>query len=367
MFMEVHINSSDFRNALETQNGIERVECMKSLADKGDAEAAFWYGHVLLCGLWDIEKMTSDTAHGRLLPPTETPAQDPYLLYPSDQVKAVYYFKIAASCYFKNQQVVKEAQEILDYFEAKSNFGHKSYDEVAREGALNKLESNFYRKLSKRNGGVFGPKIDPLLPWPFSRPKVENPRTIVFEAMASKLKTGIEFQIFFSILSGLVFAPAFIGYGTFGPQSMASNFFIILPVLLVLYGISHWCIKRRNLPCCQCRKTRKLYELYRGRLPKDVEIESDPFSKAPFLVKNLVAIKFSVLAAIFSTSIALLILTSSFNNLLMRLLGLEKNTQDRVFMAASYLAFNSFAIFILEGLIPGSSDCERLLKEAEQK
>ena len=111
-----YVNEHQYKTETKSKDIRLRFKAIIALAEAGNAEAMYLYGYALLTGIWDLEGMKNDMAHGKLLPPTEDAKDDPYLVIPRDIAKAVEYLRLIADMPgYDGEFWKKQAQGILTY------------------------------------------------------------------------------------------------------------------------------------------------------------------------------------------------------------------------------------------------------------
>ena len=299
MTLTPYINKAEFELVLDIIETSAKFQRMKALADSGNVQAAWYYGNVLMIGGWDESRMDVDYLRKNILPETPDPLKDPYLLVPRDQYAAVHYHKIAASFPDeKKANEIKYSRIILEYCRTKADIGY--------DGTGN--PDRFYMKSFENYAKAASPenvKANPFIPYPYKRPEVKNPKTKIFECLASRMLNRIYIEILgagklISILSfeymilcikrkeNLISAPLI----TF---NLITFMTIIVPLLFALFICKKYGINESR-PICSCAIIKKSYQNNLDRLPEDCRTGADPFLETPLLIRNFHHIKHAIFA-----------------------------------------------------------------------
>jgi hypothetical protein len=288
-----YINNEEFAPVNKIKNCPEKVQALKAMAGAGNIQAAFAYGDMLMAGAWDIKRMELDLVRGQLLPSTTDVNMDTYLILPRNQYHAIEYLKIAANYPYENLCVeISKARAQLSYCRGKANIGYYNH------GKLDKIMLELFYKPMENSAESQDKLANPFFPLPYVRPEVEDPKTKVFEHVASRMNINASLLTllyhifaFYAILPTFVFANGSINSGV--SILVIEGFTLILydvPIIILYIYKKIYGSKR---PLCACPEIRKAYEASVADLPKELR-QDDPFEGIPTFARNIVSIELSL-------------------------------------------------------------------------
>lgn len=287
--MTSYFNPEEAKAAFKIEDYNERLELIKNLADKGNVQAAYYYGKVLMVGGWDIGRMEMDFALGKLLPATANPREDPYMIIQRDQHAAIEYLRKAASLEAVNCSEIKTASAMMAFCRRKQpNIGDTPARLTDAGICMGLLVIEGVAKPADR-------EASPFIAFSSARPKPRHPGKRVFFNYSLNAFISLTSQLYFFLL---IFPLYFVvTYCSNEPISGNQVFWLLvgwslcsLPVCFerlanITYGL------QQSLPICSCHEMRKAYNLRLGRLPVLCRSTDNPFESTSILVRNMHAIK----------------------------------------------------------------------------
>jgi hypothetical protein len=314
------------------------LEERRKAALEGDGEAAFSIGMDLMCGVWDAQGMEDDLARGIFKEaPKDNHTQDPYILLAKDPVSGIKFLESAA------KTASPENAKMAEFFIAFCReYGLAGL--AVEEGALVPFRG-FQKHLGvllaanriKEDAKSAALNGHPFVPTPMIRPEVENPNTAHFEKLGKSL---LPLQ-FIPILLVQLVALAPLSAGPFYKQtlwtSLAAFLIFSLPILIYILLIKIYAINR-GLPVCSCGTMRETNASIQQTLRPECRQKENPFSKTPFLIRNLFAIKkywFWSLAMLSVVLFLVSIFTFTKVSALMEYLGF--NSGSSIFIPPTFL------------------------------
>lgn len=285
--MTSYEDAKEYEKALSIFDGTKQIFHMKQIADKGNVQACYWFAEVLMQGGYDITRMELDFVRKGLLQRTSDPTQDPYLIVPRDQFKALEYYKKCSNLAGSTVEAIKSGG-LLAYCRAKKIDTEPGLKRKSDAFCVKQIESSI-KKASPQDLAS-----NPILPCPFKRPEIFHPRSKMFPNFATNLNTtnSIEFLVFFYTL----FVAAFIDFFRNNLIFVAfRNYLNLVFFLFILPGIWFSIINyfygiHQRMPLCSCPLMRKAYALRQEALPEDCRDSSEqdsPFVQTPWPIRNL--------------------------------------------------------------------------------
>ena len=281
---------------------------MEKLADSGNIEACEQYGLMLMQGIWDEYEMGLDLARGKLEPINPDIKKDKYLIVSRDPVRAMEYFKMAASYPFDNDTgyfVRDRAECILAHCQRNGLAGFKRGDPVTYDLPKSKgSDSNDIshcvdilntcgKSANAQSGDLEAGEFVPL---PDVRPTARDPYREVFRrngefnseasiymaiyGMIGALSIYAFFSIIFLFLSGS------FDFVQFGHVLIGLCVFIAIPQLAFSY-IFMKLGEEKKLPICDCKHIREAYAECIKSLPAEYAPKKDPFQETSFFIRKL--------------------------------------------------------------------------------
>lgn len=281
--MASYYNLKEYQKVLNLENIQQQVDQMKYLADRGNVQAAYWYGDGLMRGIWDLPRMELDFACGKLLPPTANPREDPYLFGQRDQMRALEYIKRVA-CF----------QEVR-CVEAEIAGGLIAYIRLSRPEigfTPKRFTDRHFVKLFEGQAKTIPPaeaRVNPLIALIFVRPQVYHPVSKIFLGFSAEIFKHLLFEAILTCLFPSVYITVllyndelekvdfvwmFLGLVIFFWPALTMNF------LNFFYGIM------QRLPLCSCPEIKAAYELRIKRLPQDCLPKQNPFESTSLILRH---------------------------------------------------------------------------------
>ena len=242
-------NSSTVESIKKSLENKEMDKCStetRELASTGNSMACEIYGDMLMEGVWDTHKMTSDLITGNLLESVEFPARDPYLILPRDPVSAVEY-------YLKASENRDSARAKLEYCQKNGYAGLAKKEKLSFSAKLTREMKAFLDKNAKSSSIVDVESTGKFSPLPDFRPKINDPRTFMFREMAITWGTRSMYQFI-----GIAII-IFITCAVIKPMGLSDPFnalfFGLFTFGIPLIGHALFCIfyaERMCVPLCSC-------------------------------------------------------------------------------------------------------------------
>lgn len=298
-----YVNEHQYKTETKSKDIRLRFKAIIALAEAGNAEAMYLYGYALLTGIWDLEGMKNDMAHGKLLPPTEDAKDDPYLVIPRDIAKAVEYLRLIADMPgYDGEFWKKQSQGILTYCQKNGLAGFFVGDIKVSYPNPAELDYEDERMLDDNAKSAVDCDSEDLevcrrfVPLPDARSKMTDPKVAMFKNIAKNARDRCIFQAIGSILFVLTISVlvnsrySAIGWGNFGISLIYAVAILTIPLSLFaklfdVYGV------KQKLPICSCGRIHEAYEAGMKEISGNHSNFEDPFEATPFLVKNLLTIK----------------------------------------------------------------------------
>ena len=296
-------NSSTVESIKKSLENKEMDKCStetRELASTGNSMACEIYGDMLMEGVWDTHKMTSDLITGNLLESVEFPARDPYLILPRDPVSAVEY-------YLKASENRDSARAKLEYCQKNGYAGLAKKEKLSFSAKLTREMKAFLDKNAKSSSIVDVESTGKFSPLPDFRPKINDPRTFMFREMAITWGTRSMYQFI-----GIAII-IFITCAVIKPMGLSDPFnalfFGLFTFGIPLIGHALFCIfyaERMCVPLCSCVHLQAAHGNNISEFDECLaEIAHEPFKTTPFLVRNVHKIKQIWLWLMFIISISL--------------------------------------------------------------
>lgn len=309
MTVSPHINKAEFEATLEIIETSAKLQRMRTLADYGNVQAAWYYGNILLIGGWDERRMEVDYLRGKLLPETSDPRQDPYLLLPRDQYAAVHYHKIAAS-FPEDKQVdeISYSRGILGYCRKKIDIGY--YGKGKYDLFSVKILEDYSSAAKPENVGS-----NPFIPYPYKRPEVKNSKTKIFGCLASMILKKVYSAMLITICLLFSFSFSMIILSVkidedYMTALITFNLIVLITVFIPLIIAIFVCKKygiNESMPICSCAVIKKSYQKHFDRLPEDCRTGADSFADTPLFIRNFHHIKQAIFAINFVASLIFIV------------------------------------------------------------
>lgn len=258
-----------------------------ALADSGDIFAAFYYGEMLLTGVWDEDRMMMDQLSGNLVPQPSTPnTSDTYLILPRNPVRAVDFLKRTADA--QNSEhfyEVRRARGLLNFLQSKNLAGFFEVHSKFKCPSGDKLSSQEQKFLAQCTRNSLRAESNRFVPIRDTRPQLIPKSSILFRNIATRYRNRCFLQC---IVSNFLFSvtpflfeciirksstsvwPLFL-------VSLSVNFiFFTIPLLIFawiaqIFGIEKW------YPICDCKHIDQAYDALIEDNPSVFEVRKNPF------------------------------------------------------------------------------------------
>lgn len=287
-------------------NTLDKVKRFEALAETGGIRASYYYGEMLLKGVWDEGRISKDQLAGTLLPLPSNPDEiDPYLVLPRDPVRAVGFLRRAAEYPSGDWMYeVRRARGLLNFLQKNNLAGFPEiHDKFSCPPGsnLDAKEKKFLlsnaKNCSQEKGAsrfVCARNVRPAI----------KPKSDLFQRIGRRVRNRCLLQIL--ITFAILYVPFVIvllipktGIDRLIFYQLFAFEFVLFIVPLSffaliakMYGVSRWA------PLCSCDLIRKAHEAVKQDNPTDFEIRRDPFRSTPFFVRNSIRIK-QILFAIY--------------------------------------------------------------------
>ena len=283
--IQPHVDNASFLSALRIKDKRTMINVLSGLAHSGNIYAANLFGDLLLLSVWDEEKMGFDICRGMLIPPTEDPKNDPYLILGRDVKQAIYLYELACSNpdSFCSCPAFISAKSKLDYCLRKGLAGFQANKSLPKsEIGVNSrvLLDRYAKNMGNEASGEF-------VAVPDVRPKPVNPRNEMFKHFARVQRDRCVYQIIFILL---IFGFLKVKNGDYFQINyvLLSAFIIPLTGCFLIYkkfGLE------QKLPMCSCNEMRRAFFNQDDKMPFECKSPTDPFATSNFFIRNFGTLK----------------------------------------------------------------------------
>jgi hypothetical protein len=254
-------------NVLKSAPNARKVlDNLNDEAQNGNVAASFELAMHYLNGTWDLRSIQDAMVIDKLIPATEDPNQDPYLIAPRDYVRALYFCRQVVYSNLPKNDVLEEqkdkCKEVIDAFDY----------------AKNPNQAN-----------------NPYLNEPFRRPEnLKNSIDAVFFEVAVNSLTNL--GIFFAINLSFTLILSIIAYAAADERIASRRNILVFGLLVYVPTIAVGSILylsgvTKFQPCCSCKKIRSAYGKVTSRLPECFTANlTDPFESTNWFVRNTISI-----------------------------------------------------------------------------
>lgn len=313
MSVNYHSDSDKCKKVEKITNSRYRASEMEKLADSGNIDACVDYGLMLMKGIWDEYEMGLDLVRGQLEPVNPEIKKDKYLIVPRDPVRAMEYFKMAASYPFDNDTgyfVRDRAECILAHCQRNGLAGFKRGDPVTYDlpksvGSDSNDISHYVDILNSCGKSATAQSGDleagEFVPLPDVRPTARDPYREVFRKNGELTSEASAYMAVYGMIGALgvyaFFSIIFlIGGGSFDFVQFSHVLiglcvFIAIPQLTFSY-IFMKLGEEKTLPVCDCKHIREAYKECIKSLPAEYAPKKDPFQETSFFIRKLEYFRF---------------------------------------------------------------------------